>query len=185
MNIEDAGDLFLYELKAAYYVETKVAEELAEMADQTNVDTLDEESDSSFREDVHEVFQSHRDQTETHVERLEAVFDALDRQPEAHEVLAVDELFAEKEQFNNVVLNDAARPLYYLDVGAKVEQLEVQGYDSLLQLASALELDDDVVENLEANREEDDEVRRRVTELAESEGADEILGYLVDETTVV
>lgn len=185
MNIEDAGDLFFYELKAAYYVETRVREELAEMADQANVETLDEQSDASFREDVSGVFSSHRDQTETHVERLEEVFDSLDRQPETHEVPAVDELFAEKERFNNVVLNDAARPIYYLDVGAKVEQFEVQSYDSLLRLASALELDDGVVENLRANREEDDEVRRRVTELAESEGAEEVLAYLADETPVV
>ncbi|RDI69671.1 YciE/YciF ferroxidase family protein [Halopelagius longus] len=185
MNIEDAGDLFFYELKGAYYIETKVAEELAELADQANIETLDEQADESFREDVHDAFRTHHDQTETHVGRLEEVFDALDRQPETHEIRAVDEIFAEKEQFNNVVLNDAARPLYYLDVGAKVEQLEVQCYDSLLQLAEALDLDDGVVDTLAANREEDEEARRRMTELAEGDGADEVLAHLVDETTVV
>ena len=185
MNVEDLGDLFGYELQGVYYIETELPGELAQLAEQANVDTLDEITDAGFREDVREVFSAHGDETQAHAERLEGAFDLFGREPDPREVPAFDGLFLEKERFNNIVLNDAARPLFYLDVGMKVEQLELRCYDSLLRLAAALDLPSDVVDDLETNREEDAETLRRLEELSESAGAEEIRTKLAEDSPQV
>ena len=185
MNVEDLGDLFGYQLEGLYYVETELPEELAQLADQANVDTIDEISDAEFRDDVREAFSDHREETEAHAARLEDAFEPLGRTPSSREVPALDGLFLEKERFNNIVLNDAARLLFYLDAGMKVEQLEVRCYDSLLQLAAALDLPSDVVDGLEKNRDEDAATLRRLEELSDSPGAEEIRAKLAEDTPEV
>lgn len=181
MNVEDLGDLFEYELQGIYYVETELVDGLRLLAEQMEVDTLDETSDADFRDAVRETLMDHRRQTETHAERLEAGFDHFGREPRPRAVPALDGLFTEKERFNNVVLNDAARPLFYLDVAMKVEQLELRCYESLLRFADSLDLPSEVVEGLEANRDEDERTFRRLQELANGPETKAICEALVPE----
>ncbi len=183
MNIETLHDLFLYELRGAYYVETELADALEGIRDRVAVDTLDEVADEELHETVAEAFASHREETERQVERLERAFDAIDRQPETREMPSLDALVDETERFNNVVLNDAIRPLFYLDAGTKIERLELRMYDSLLRLARALDAPEDAIDALETNRREEEAALTNLRELSDGSEADSVLDELAERSS--
>ena len=168
MNIETLRDLFVYELSGLYCTERTLAERLDQFADETAVNSLDEASDGELRDALSEAFAEHRDETETHVERLERVFESVDHRPEERAVPALDGLAGETERLSNVVLNDAVRPLFYLDAGSKVERLEIRTYESMIETAEALGIPDDAVEALEANLRDERDALAELEYLSES-----------------
>lgn len=182
MNIETLHDLFLYELHGLYRTERTLVEELDQLADQTAVNSLDEASDEEIRDTLRQAFEDHRDETETHVERLERVFESVDRQPDERDVPALDGLVAEKERFTNVVLNDAIRPLFYLDAGIKIERLEIRTYESLVENARALDVPDDAVEALEANLQDERDALAELEELSESDAVESLRESLAEDS---
>ncbi|PSP81608.1 hypothetical protein BRC81_01245 [Halobacteriales archaeon QS_1_68_20] len=175
MNVESLHDLFEVELRKVYSAESELVDELAVLADDAAADSLD---DTRMRE-VHEAFQdlvrTHREETEEHVQRLEDAFDALDLRPEERSIPALEGLIKEKELFNNVVLNDGVRPVYYLGVARNVEQLELTAYDRLLRIAAHLNLPQEVTEALAANREAEADALRAIESLAEGEDVESLL----------
>lgn len=182
MNIETLHDLFLYELHGLYRTEQTLVEELDQLADQTAVNSLDEASDEEFRDALREAFEDHRDETETHVERLERVFESIDRRPETRDVPPLDGFVEEKEWFSNVVLNDAMRPLFYLDAGVKIEQLEIRTYESLVENAGALDVPDDAVEALEANLRDERDALAELEDLSGSDAVESLREALGDDS---
>lgn len=182
MNIETLHDLFLYELHGLYRTERTLVDELDQLADQTAVNTLDEAADAELRDALREAFEDHRDETETHVERLERVFESIDRQPDERDVPALDGLVREKEQFSNVVLNDAMRLLFFLDAGIKVEQIEIRTYESLVANARALDVSDDAVEALESNLRDERDALAELEDLAESSAVESLRESLAEDS---
>ncbi|WP_224270487.1 ferritin-like domain-containing protein [Haloprofundus salinisoli] len=171
MNIETLHDLFTYRLQSAYAVETELVDVLDELATAADVDALDDVADSSVRADLLDAFETHREETETHVERVETVFEVIERRPETRDVPMLDGLVDETQRFNNIVLNDALRVPYYLNAAATAEELEIRLYDQLLELAAALDLPEEATDALEANRSDDQEALDRLEALA---AADEL-----------
>lgn len=180
MNVETIHDLFEVELRKAYSIESALVDELATLEDDVATDALDELRQRDLHEALGEAIADHREETERHVERLESAFEALDRQPEGRSTPALDGLFEEKELFNNVVLNDGVRPVYYLGASQAVEQLEITTYDRLLQLAGHLDVPEAVTDALEANRDEERAMLDELESLAEGEAAASLLDALAD-----
>lgn len=180
MNVETLRDQFLYDLRGQYYVETTLADALDRLVDQTAVDSLDEAPDAELRDALASAFADHRDETDEHVDRLERAFEALDRQPDARPSPPIDGIVEEKERFTNVVLNDAARPLHYLDTGLKTERLEVRTYESLLANAERLDAPDDAIAALEANLDDEREALQRLEELADGSATESLRDRLAD-----
>lgn len=174
MNMETLHDLLLRELRGQYYTETELVDALDRLADQTAVNMLDESVDPELRSALEEAFADHREETETHVRRLEDVFEVVDRQPEARSVSAVEGVIADKEEFTNVVLNDSLRILYYLHAGMKIEQLEIETYESLVANAEALGLPDDAVDALEANLRDERDALEELERIADSAGIEDL-----------
>lgn len=182
MNVETLHDLFLFELQGLYYVETELADELAELADQADVNSLDDRPDADLRDALTSALTDHRSETETHVQRLEDAFATLDRQPEPREDHSLDGLLTEKDRFVNVVLNDAARLPFFLDVARKAERIEIRSYESAIENARALGAADEVIDALEANLAEERAALEELTELAESDGASELREGMAEES---
>lgn len=180
MNVETLKDLFLYELQAIYSVEQELVGALDEFSEQARIESLDDLPDSSVHKAAATLFSEHRDETETHVERLEEVFEAVDARPDTREVQAIDALVVDKERFNNVVLNDALRSLVYVDAGEKIENTEITAYRSLLQLANALDLPDEAVDPLEANLRDEEETLQELRDLSEGDDIDSLLAELAE-----
>lgn len=182
MNVETLQDLFEVELRKAYSIETTLVDELAVLEDDVRADALDELRVRDLHDALAEAIAAHREETEQHVERLEAAFEALDSQPEGRSIPALDGLIEEKELFNNVVLNDGLRPLYYLGASRAIEQLEITTYDRLLQLAEHLDVPGAVTDALEANREDEQETLRALESLAEGDEVESLLDAMAEES---
>ncbi|WP_227353636.1 YciE/YciF ferroxidase family protein [Haladaptatus salinisoli] len=187
MNIETLYDLFVHELRGMYYVETRLVDELPALADNAMVDSLDDTTPTEFIESVSDAFAEHATETESQVDRLDDVFETLPFQPDTREreVAALDGLLREVEQFDHIILNDALRNPFYLDAAAKVEQLEIKGYENLLQLADALDLAGDATDPLEENLDEERDALSTLEDLSTGEQMESILGDLGDEDPIV
>lgn len=180
MNIETVHDLFVAELRRAYAIETRLTDALATMADDTDADALDNTQQRDVHETLRAALTEHVEQTETHRDRLESAFAALDQSVEMRETPALDGLVEEKEQFNNVVLADDIRPLFYIETAKEIEQLEVYGYDRLLRFARHLDVPDEVRDALEQNREEDQATLDEFEAIATGEAVDSLIETLTE-----
>lgn len=178
MNLETVNDLFVAELRRAYTVESRLVDELAKLSRDVEVDALDDTGDRGLRDALQTTLSDHQAETETHRDRLEDAFDALDEPVETRSTPALDGLVEEKERFNNVVLADELRPLYYLEVAQDLEQLEITSYNRLLRLADHLDAPREVVDVLERNLEEEQAVLERVESLAEGEEVESLTDSL-------
>jgi ferritin-like metal-binding protein YciE len=137
--VETLGEMFEHSLEEMYYVETRQVEELDEMAAEVDNDRLSEG------------FADHQEETRRHVERLESVFRALDRDPAERESLVLDALAEERERFAGTTAHDALRDLYEMQAAMKTERLEITGYQGLLTLADHLDYPSEVTDPLEQN----------------------------------
>lgn len=178
MNVETLSDLFVVELNRTYAVERRLAEVLATLEADANVDALDDRGHVDLREELTAAIAEHRAETDDHVARLEDAFDALDRRPDERSTPALDGLVGEKELFNNVVLNDALRPIYYVWTGQEIERLEITAYERLCRLAEHLDVPEAVGEALERNLSEERAALERLRELAEDDAVSDLLSDL-------
>lgn len=156
MNIETLEDLFGYQLQHAYYAERTQLELLADLADDAATDELGER------------FTTHIQETERHVERLEDVFDALGRRPQASRSRTADGLAdARRLQRDATVPGggdaDATTPAA-LETAMLAERLEIRTYEMLVRLAGRLAYADDVVAPLEGNLADEREMLQRLEE---------------------
>lgn len=118
-------DLFLEQLKDMYDAEHRILEALPAM------------SDSSTSAKLRNAFDKHRTQTETHVERLERIFDMMGLEPDRKTCAAIKGLIAESEE----VMDEAESNV--LDAGLvasaqAVEHYEMARYGTLKAWAETL-----------------------------------------------
>ena len=170
-------DALASELERLYYVQRELCDELETLAADVAVDALDDSGETACRERLWTLVDDHCDETERHCERIERAFDALGEEPATRRAPEFDGLIADKEAFNNVVLNDELRPLYYVETALKLEALECTLYETALALASALEADagDDVVDALRPNYDDERELRTDLESLADGDAFDRLL----------
>lgn len=169
MNVETLYDLFVFELQEAYQIETELADALDAIVDEAGINSLDGIADDEIRDTLTTVLSEHQEETREHVERLEGVFEAAGRRPDTGQSTALRGLLDRKERFDNIVLNDALRPFFYVNLGRDVERLEIRTYESLIENARALDLPEEVVEALEANLDDEREAAERFEELSDRE----------------
>lgn len=153
-TIQSLEDQFEYELEAVYDMERKLVEALEEMADMATNDTL---SDG---------FDTHREETEMHVQRVEEVFEALGREPTRRDCPITDGLLEEKEQYDARVSDEDLRNLYYLGAGMKTERIEITSYEALLMTADKAGYGDEITTPLENNLKEEEQTFRKLQGLS-------------------
>ena len=86
MKVESLHDLFVEELKDLYSAEKQLLKALPRMA---------KAADS---EQLRDAFQEHLEVTQTHVQRLEQIFESLEAKPRGKKCLAMEGLIAEGEE---------------------------------------------------------------------------------------
>ena len=153
-EIRNLEDQFVYELEAVYDMEAKL------------VDALDELSRMSTNDKLSEGFATHREETETHVRRVEEAFEALGREPTRRDCPIVDGLLEEKEQYDASVADDDLRNIHYLGAGMKAERIEMTSYEGLLMTAEKAGLGDEVTGPLEDNLDEEEKTFRKLQGLS-------------------
>ncbi|MXV62923.1 DUF892 family protein [Natronorubrum sp. JWXQ-INN-674] len=172
-----SDDALTAQLERLYYIERTLQSELETLATDVSIETLDDLRAMECREQLQYVIDEHREETETHLDRIERAFDALGEEPEGRRVPELDGLFADKEAFNNVILNDSLRPLYYIQTTLQLEAIECSVYETTMALASALEDDaaDEVVDALEHNYDDERRTRTELESLADSDAVETLL----------
>ena len=146
MSIDSTEDLFVSGLKHAYYTEQRLLDALAEL------------EETSSNEELKSGFAEHREETQTHVDRLEDVFDQLDHEAEAAEDPVIEGMIEAHEEFMSKDPSDEAIDRYNIAAGQKSEHYEIAAYGNLIPMADQLGLDD-VADMLEETlREEQDEL---------------------------
>jgi len=152
--MKDLHELFSEQLADLYDAEKQLVKALPKMAE----NAASSELESAFRE--------HLEQTQTHVERLEEVFEILSKQPKGKKCEAMAGLLAEaKEMMEDAEPNvkDAA----LIAAAQKVEHYEIASYGCLRTWADLLEIDQASM-LLQETLDEEKETDEKLTDIAAS-----------------
>jgi len=148
---------FLYEeLKDIYWAEKHLTKALPKLAK------------ACTTEELRDALTEHLGVTETHVERLEQVFEMLGKKAQAKKCDAMEGLTKEAESIvEDTDAGTATRDVGIIMAAQKVEHYEIATYGGLVQLAKTLGLDE-VADVLEETLEEEKEADINLTDIAEN-----------------
>ena len=147
-------ELFLDGLKDLYYAEKKILKALPKMARGAEV------------EEVSAAFQKHRDETETQVERLEQVFELLDKPARGKTCPAIDGIIEEGEEVLEQYKGAPAIDAGLVAAAQSVEHYEIARYGTLIAWAEQLGKDD-VVKLLKETLAEEEKTDEALSQLGE------------------
>jgi ferritin-like metal-binding protein YciE len=150
------NDLFLDTLKDIYYAEKQILKALPKMADAAQSDALR----AGFKE--------HREQTEGHVERLEQIFEMIDKPARGKTCEAILGIVEEGKEIMGEFKSTEALDAGLISAGQAVEHYEIARYGTLKTWAQQLGLAD-AVKLLDATLKEEIETDRKLTRLAEQD----------------
>jgi len=147
-------ELFVHDLEDIYYAEGELLDALSELADQTD----DEQAAQAFRD--------HREETQTHIERLEQVFDMLGVEPDTEECDGIEGLITEHKNFVEKDPDPGVLDIHNLVAGQKTEHYEIAAYGNLALLADRLDMSD-AGDILHETLEEEEEALEKLATLTE------------------
>ena len=119
-------DLYVNQLEDLYDAEKRLTKALPKMADAAH--------DSKLKH----AFEAHQKTTETHVKRLEQIFQQMDREPHRETCQAMKGLISEGEEMINAKGNDDVRDAALIAAAQRVEHYEMAGYGTLRNFAESL-----------------------------------------------
>jgi ferritin-like metal-binding protein YciE len=128
-NADGLLKLFTDSVKDIYWAENQLVKALPKMAK------------SASSRDLADAILNHLEQTKTHVERLEQVFNLLDKKPQAKKCDAMEGLTKEGEGvIEDTDQGTPARDLGIIMASQKVEHYEIAAYTGMIKLAGKLGL---------------------------------------------
>jgi ferritin-like metal-binding protein YciE len=148
--------LFVDQIKDIYWAEKHLLKALPKM------------QKAASTEELQTAIENHTEQTQTHVERLEEIFELLEEKPQAKKCDGMQGLVEEGQS----VIEDTDKGTATRDVGIilsaqKIEHYEISAYGGLATLAKTLQRDD-IASILAETLEEEKETDELLTEIAES-----------------
>ena len=152
-NITSPRDLFVHELGDVLYVEEKLEQEVLPKL-------IGEVTDEELRKG----FEKHLEQTRSHVENIESVFEELGEQPTAQECIGFEGLRQEHEKMASEVSPDLMDAVA-TGSAAKTEHYEISAYEGLITKARAMG-EKRAVDLLERNLKDDKETARQLESIA-------------------
>jgi ferritin-like metal-binding protein YciE len=148
-------DLFVDTLRDIYSAEKQILRALPKLARAAKADEL------------REAFETHRDQTEDQVDRLERIFEMIGRRTAGPACEAMEAMLSAGEEIIAAYRDSDALDAGLIAAGQEVEHYEISRYRSLRALARDMGLDD-AVTLLDETLKEEKETDRILTEIAES-----------------
>jgi ferritin-like metal-binding protein YciE len=150
------GQFFMKTLNELYWAESNLV---------TVLTTMSEVSTSTELKDA---FETHRDQTKEHVQRLENIFEMLGVVQESRNCIGLQGLFDEGWQMiDETDTNSYQRDVALIIAAQKVEHYEIATYGSLVTLARTLRRKD-IAKELKKTLEEEKETDALLTQIAEA-----------------
>lgn len=152
-EIRTPRDLFLHELGDILYVERALADEALPQL-------IGEVQDEELRK----ALESHLEETRTHVENVEKVFELVGETAEVEPCIGFEGLKKEHEKLVDESA-DALIDLIDLGAAARTENYEIAAYEGLRRMAKAMG-EDEAVELLDANLADEKNALREVEKIA-------------------
>jgi ferritin-like metal-binding protein YciE len=148
-------DLFLHTLKDVYYAEKQILKSLPKMAK------------AAESEELKQAFETHRQETEGQIERLEEVFKILGKAARGVQCEAINGIIEEGKEVMEDFADSAALDAGILAAAQAVEHYEITRYGSLKTWAQELGMTD-AVGLIDQNLQEEKKTDLLLTELAEA-----------------
>ncbi|HEY1172462.1 MAG TPA: ferritin-like domain-containing protein [Verrucomicrobiae bacterium] len=148
-------ELFIEELADMLHAEKQLTKALPKLAKAADSDEL------------REAFESHLEETETHISRIEQVFEMLEKPAKAKKCPAMEGLVKEGAEVIEEHKGSPAIDAALIAAAQKAEHYEIASYGTLCAWAEMLELED-AVDLLKETLDEEKAADEKLTELAES-----------------
>src|SRR5436305_1037454 len=155
MPFASLDDLFHTGLRDMYYAEKKLLRVLPKMAK------------AAGHEELAEAFDKHHTETESHVERLEKVFEIIEAKPRAKKCPAMDGLVEEGTEVLEGAEEEAVKDAGLLAAGQAVEHYEIARYGTLIAWAKQMD-QSKIADLLMQNLKEEKAAEELLSSLAES-----------------
>lgn len=155
MTVKTMDDLFVETLKDIYYAEKHILKALPSMVKKAG-DT-----------ELKKALETHRQETEGQVERLEQVFKLFDAAPRGKKCEAIDGIIAEAKEHMSDIENPEVADAGMIGSAQAVEHYEITRYGTLIAWARQLG-QEDAIALLEANLAEEKHADQLLTEIAEA-----------------
>jgi ferritin-like metal-binding protein YciE len=146
--------LFHETLKDIYYAERKILRALPKMARGTQSSEL------------RAAFEKHQEETQIHVERLQQVFDAIDKPARGKTCPAIDGIIEEGEEALQAFADSPALDASLIAAAQAVEHYEIARYGTLLRWAQVMG-NKDAAELLEQTLQEETMTDETLTSIAD------------------
>jgi ferritin-like metal-binding protein YciE len=153
MSISNLEDLFLHEVKDLFDAEKQLIKALPKMAN------------AATSEDLQTAFEEHASVTEKQVERLERIFEMLDKAARGKHCHGMEGLVKEGDELIQKEEPSPAVDAALIGAAQKVEHYEIAAYGTLVTYARQLGMDE-AVELLERSLAEEKETDEKLTSLA-------------------
>ncbi len=148
-------------------LETLFLDELADLYDAENrlTKALPKMVRMATHEELRDAFQSHLDETEEHVVRLEGVFQAFGKKPKGKKCEAMTGLVKEAEEIGSENKGSPTINAALISAAQKVEHYEIASYGCLVEWAKQLG-NETAAELLQATLDEEKAADEALTEVA-------------------
>jgi ferritin-like metal-binding protein YciE len=154
-DIKTMNDLFVHQLQDIYYAEKQLVKALPKMADKA--------ADKQLKQG----FLTHFDETKTHVQRLEQVFQMHGAEMKAVNCPAIDGIIKEADEVAGEVDDKSVLDAALINAAQAVEHYEIARYGSLVAWAKQLGRND-CASLLQKSLDEEKATDKKLTTLAES-----------------
>jgi ferritin-like metal-binding protein YciE len=155
MSLNTLDALFEDSLRDMYYAEKKLVKTLPKMAKKAS------------SEELADAFNSHKAETEGHVERLEKVFEMLGKTARAKKCEAMEGLAKEGSHVMDEAEEDGVMDAGLIASAQAVEHYEIARYGTLVAWANQLDMAD-AASLLEENLAEEKAADEKLTSIAET-----------------
>jgi ferritin-like metal-binding protein YciE len=154
-DIKTMDDLFVHALRDIYYAENQIVKSLPEM--------IEKASDPQLKQ----AFQSHLDETKTHVKRVEQVFRMHGAEADGIDCPAIDGIVEEADDVVSEVADKAVLNAALAAAAQAVEHYEIARYGTLIAWAKQLGRND-CATVLQKNLDEEKAADKKLTTIAEA-----------------
>jgi ferritin-like metal-binding protein YciE len=154
-DIKTMNDLFMHQLQDIYYAEQQLVKALPKMADKA--------TDKQLKQG----FLTHLDETRTHVQRLEQVFQMCGATVKGVDCPAIDGIIEEADEIAGEVADKSVLDAALINAAQAAEHYEITRYGSLIAWARQLGRAD-CAGVLQKTLEEEKATDQKLTKMAES-----------------
>lgn len=155
MSVESIQDLFVEELKDLYSAEKQITKALPKMAKAASSDEL------------RQAFESHLEETNGHVDRLEQIFEVLGKSSRGKTCEGMKGLLSEGAELIDEIEKGDVLDAGLISAAQRVEHYEISGYGSVRAYAELLG-NSQVADLLQATLDEEKAADEKLTQISKT-----------------